>query len=219
MDFIDIHTHHQTATGKSILNLFPSDPLPENSERLYSIGLHPWYIDPSDWKDKTEIVRYRAKLDSCISIGETGIDKLAESNYSLQKKIFEKHVEIAEEMNKPLIVHCVRAFDDLIRIKRSIGVGVPWIVHGFNSSMKIADRLLNEGIMVSFGRSLGRSDSNAQKISGIISETQFFLETDDGILCIEEIYSIVAELRKIQIHTLKELIQRNYEHTFTLTNE
>jgi TatD DNase family protein len=219
LDYIDIHTHHKTATGKTILNLFPTDHLPENSNSVFSIGLHPWHIEASDVLDKIEIVRSLAKLDSCIAIGETGIDKLAETNYDLQTTVFENHVEIAVEMGKPLIIHCVRAFDDLIRIKKNAGSVVPWIVHGFNSNLSIAERLLNEGFTLSFGKALAQNGSNAQKIIGLLMDNDFFLETDDGTFSIKEIYLLAAKIRKTTIENLMTLIQRNFEKTFILPHE
>jgi len=219
MDYIDIHTHGNSVAVKSVLNLFPEENLPEISGRLYSIGLHPWYIHIKDCNDKIEIVRNWAKNKSCIAIGETGLDKISKTDFDLQKILFEKHIEIAEEYDKPLIIHCVRAFEELIGIKKITGSKVPWIVHGYNSKPKIAERLINEGLILSFGKALTHPGSNAKKILETISENRFFLETDDSPLSIQEIYAFAAKIRKISINTLAEMIQRNFEQTFISQHE
>ena len=219
MDYIDIHTHGNSVAAKSVLNLFPEENLPEISGRLYSTGLHPWYIDINDYNDKIEIVRNWAKNKSCIAIGETGLDKISKTNFDLQKTLFEKHIEIAEENDKPLIIHCVRAFDELIGIRKITGSKVPWIMHGYNSKPQIAERLINEGLILSFGKAMTHPGSNAEKILETISENSFFLETDDSPLSIQEIYSFAAKIRKISINTLAEMIQRNFEQTFISQHE
>jgi TatD DNase family protein len=219
MDYIDIHTHANTATGKYVLNLFPSENLPELSGRLFSIGLHPWDIDNNDYDDKIKIISKLAEIDSCIAIGETGLDKLSTTNFDLQKIIFQKHIEIADEYGKPLIIHCVRAFDELMQIKKMTGSKVPWIVHGFNSKIQVAEKLIDEGLILSFGKALTQPGSNAQKVLEIISDNGFFLETDDSSLSIQEIYIQAANTRKISIAKLMAIIKENFEQTFTLKNE
>jgi len=219
MDYIDIHTHGNSVAVKSVLNLFPGENLPEISGRLFSTGLHPWYIDVKDYNYKIEIVRNWAKNKSCIAIGETGLDKISKTDFDLQKILFEKHIEIAEENDKPLIIHCVRAFDELIGIRKITDSKVPWIVHGYNSKPQIAERLIKEGLILSFGKALTHPGSNAKKILETISENRFFLETDDSPLSIQEIYGFAAKIRKISINTLSEIIQRNFEQTFISQHE
>jgi TatD DNase family protein len=219
LDYIDIHTHSGSVTGKSILNIFPADNLSENPGRLFSIGLHPWYIDQKSYIEKIEIVRIWAKCNTCMAIGETGLDKLAKSDFNLQLIIFDKHIEIAEEFYKPLIIHCVRAFEEIIELKKATGSKVPWIVHGFNSKIQIAEKLINEGMLLSFGKALGNKDSNAAKVMGRIPENSFFLETDDSDLEIQEIYDFGANIRESALTELMAMIQNKFEITYNLPNE
>jgi TatD DNase family protein len=219
LDYINIHTHLNSGSGKSIVNIFPSENQNHAAGNLFSTGLHPWYIDVQDYQRKMEIVRKWSKNTSCLAIGETGLDRLAEADMELQKAIFKQHIEIAEEVGKPLIIHCVKAFDELIAIKRNSGSEVPWIVHGFNSKNQIAEKLIREGMKLSFGRDLAQVKSNAKRALEVIPDHDFFLETDDSHFSIQEIYSFAARIRKISLDELMKMIGRNFEKTFTLQNE
>jgi TatD DNase family protein len=218
LDYIDIHTHSKSASGKAIINIFPADEPSEVKEELFSIGLHPWYIDPDNYLKKLSLVLEMAKSKSCIAIGETGLDKLIKTDFDQQKSIFIRHIEIAEELNKPLIIHCVRAFDELVNMKRLTGSTVKWIVHGFNSKNQIAEKLLQEKIILSFGRHLKSTNSNAAKVLGWITEDEFFLETDDGDMTIQEVYAYAAKIRDLSTSELKTIIQSNYKRTFRMQN-
>jgi len=219
LDYIDIHTHAITADGKSILNLFPSVDLSGLSTGLFSMGLHPWYVGSKDDTDNLQILRTFAANKSCVAIGETGLDKLAKSDFDLQKIIFLKHIEIAEEAGKPLIIHCVKAFEELLRIRKEHCCKVPWIIHGFNSNRQIAEKLLSEGILISFGKALRNPLSNAKRILKMIPDDVFFLETDDCSMKIHEIYDLAADVRKVPLITLKKNIHKNFKQTFGMLDD
>jgi TatD DNase family protein len=219
LEYINIHTHINSDSDKSIVNIFPSENQIHQTGNFFSTGLHPWYIDIKDYQGKMEIVRNRSKNSSCLAIGETGLDRLAKTDMELQKEILKQHVEIAEEVGKPLIIHCVRAFDELVGIKKNSRSKVPWIVHGFNSNMQVAEKLIREGMVLSFGKALAHKESNANKVLGMVQDHDFFLETDDSKFSIQEIYSFAARIRSISLEELMIMVQRNFEQTFTLQNE
>jgi TatD DNase family protein len=219
LDYINIHTHINSDSGKSIVNIFPSENQVLQTGNFFSTGLHPWFIDIQDYQRKMEIVRNRSKNTSCLAIGETGLDRLTEADIELQKAILKQHVEIAEDVGKPLIIHCVRAFDELIGLKKNSRSKVRWIVHGFNSNLQIAEKLIREGMALSFGKALAHKESNANKVLGMIQDHDFFLETDDSKFSIQEIYSFAAQIRNISLDALMIMIQRNFEQIFTLQNE
>lgn len=187
-------------------------------ERILSIGLHPWFIDPENYLKKISIVSEMAKSGSCVAIGETGLDKLIKTDFDLQKSLFRRHIEIAEEFNKPLIIHCVRAFDELVTMKRASGSTVKWIVHGFNSKMQIAEKLLQEKMILSFGKHLKHENSNASNVLSEISVDDFFLETDDRDMTIQEVYEHAAKIRNLPIDELKKIIYNNFNQTFKYQN-
>lgn len=215
-EFIDIHTHSESSHRMSIINLYPVEDHSGSKNKLFSIGLHPWFIDIKNYKSKLSIVSSRSEDNLCSAIGETGLDKLAKTDYKLQKEVFENHIEIAQKVKKPIIIHCVRAFDDLIDIKRVTCSEIPWIVHGFNSKISVAERLISEGIKFSFGKALINENSNASKCLSIVPVDSFFLETDDGDLSIEVVYQYAAIIKKISKECLLDMVLNNFNKTFNV---
>jgi TatD DNase family protein len=211
--YIDIHTHNGVAGKNAFYNFLPKGIpvlLPEN---YFSAGLHPWYIE-NDYPEKIEIIRNLAENRNCVAIGEAGFDKLRGASFELQEKVFKIHIDIAEKTRKPVIIHCVRAAEELIKIHRKMQPTVPWILHGYNSGPQKAKRLMDEGMILSFGKELSRPGSNAQKTLEIISDHIFFLETDDGDLTIQEIYRHASAILKTDIQELIVQLQKNFKQIF-----
>lgn len=219
MDFIDIHTHSFAGSEKAIVNILPTEEaFSELKNRNLSIGLHPWYIDSDSYQKKLSMVLEMAKSPACLAIGETGLDRLVKTDFELQKNIFLSHIEIAEALNKPLIIHCVRAFDELLTMKQKTGSTVQWIVHGFNSKSRIAEKLLDEKIILSFGKHLKYPNSNAAMVLGGMSDNDFFLETDDNEISIQEVYGLAAKIRMISLEELKTIVYKNFKQIFNFQN-
>jgi len=217
-NYIDIHTHNEASGGISIFNIFPEILFTKPAENYHSIGLHPWYIGENH-PEKMETVKNFAKNKFCIAIGETGLDKIKGPNFDLQKNILQKHIDIAGLTNKPLIIHCVRAFEEIIQIRRMNKSKVPWIIHGFNSKASIAERLVKEGAILSFGKDLAHSGSNAQKALVLASRNIFFLETDEGEIGIAEIYHHAAAILNVTIKDLVIKIEKDFRKIFRVNDE
>lgn len=204
MIFFDVHTHQ--AKENSILNCFPKDKIPD---QWFSVGIHPWYLE--DIETQKKLLLEKSSLSNCKAIGEFGFDRLCGTSLELQDELFDFHFNLAHEINKPIIIHCVRGFDLLIpKIKNST---VPVIIHGFNQNEEIFNQLMKiENVYLSFGAALLREDSNAQKALLKIEKNRFFLETDDQIeRKIEEIYTKTSELLNLQIEVVQKQIIKNIE--------
>lgn len=181
---------------------------------MFSIGLHPWFIEPGKAEDSLTVVRNCAALDSCLAIGETGLDKLTKTPFDIQMSVFKSHIQIAEELHKPLIIHCVRAYREMIEVKKNTKSEIPWIIHGFNSAPGIAVELITHGMILSFGKALVQADSNSCKTLGIIPHDRFFLETDDSDISISAIYDYASKLLKTGLPELQKIIKNNFNKTF-----
>ena len=116
----------------------------------YSVGIHPWKagaVREEEWR----LLREAAEHPAVLAIGEAGLDKLMPIKPALQMAVFEKQILLAEAMGKPLIIHCVKAFNELVELKRKFRPNVPWVVHGFRNNVNIARMLLREDIRLSIG--------------------------------------------------------------------
>jgi TatD DNase family protein len=216
MKFIDIHKHN-TQKGQAdivIRNLFPAEVAEIKQNNYYSIGLHPWQIQNSDIESDMEIVSKMVSKDAVIAIGETGLDKSITTDLSIQKKVFSEHINISVNYNKPLIIHCVRAYDELLKIRKDVGYKLPWIVHWFNASPEMGKDLIRKGCFLSFGIALFKEDSKAFRTFLKTPIEYIFFETDDAKISITDIYNKASELKHISIEKLQQQIVTNFYNCF-----
>jgi TatD DNase family protein len=215
--YIDAHTHQPGEEDViSVVNLFPADTNKIVPGKYYSIGIHPWYIPEKEPGKILKVVDEMARKEEVVAIGECGLDKLADAPMELQQYVFEKQVEIAEKYSKPIIIHCVRSFNELVQIKMHSGSEVEWIVHGFNSNVHIADMLIRHEMYFSFGNALLHPKSSASAVLPQLEDELYLLETDDGKSSIEEIYQRSAELVGMELDTLKLSMLTNFINIFKI---
>jgi len=216
--YIDIHTHQNTSSENSVsvLNVNPEKAFEFNKDSLYSIGLHPWFIPEKGVGKLLDIVEENVKKHEVAAIGECGLDKLSNTPFDVQQFVFEKHIEIAEKVQKPLIIHCVRSFNELVQSKIHTNSTVEWIVHGFNSKLQIADMLLRHEMYLSFGKALLNLDSNASKLLPQLEDEEYLLETDDSEIGIEEVYKAATDLLNMDMDIMKLSMMANFINCFKL---
>lgn len=213
--FINIHTHLQLYdAGIEVVNLSVNE---DNQPNYYSYGIHPWYIEKSTSDD--ELIKLERKVNEkrCVAVGECGLDKLSKVDFELQESVFKAHIHIANKVKKPLIVHCVKAFNELLNCLNLSDNQVPVIIHGFNNNENIARVLKDHGCYFSFGKALMGYETNAIKIIKNIGRKNFFLETDDADVSIKYIYRKAAEILSVDEEILKMQIQSNFETIFKIT--
>lgn len=212
--YINAHTHLQlydAAIEVVNLNLDSTD-----KPNHYSYGLHPWYIEESTYENYIRKLEIKANEKRCIAIGECGLDKLSKVDFTLQEKAFVEQIRIANHYKKPLIIHCVKAFNELINCLNHNDNQVPVIIHGYNNNENIARVLLDNGCFFSFGKALLGYESNAAKTIINIGRKNFFLETDDADISIKYIYRKASELLGIDEEILKQQVQSNFETIFKI---
>ena len=218
MNFIDIHTHHlKDENGISIINhTLGRDSEPLNTEnQYYSVGIHPWYLQNPN--QLFELLNKYIKNPNFIAVGECGIDKFSQFSMELQKEVFINHIKIAEEIQKPIIVHCVKAFNELIRIKKDSKSTVPWIIHGFNANRNILEECLKHGFYFSVGnKAISNITQNFSVVTRIPLE-KLFLETDDAHISIQTIYKQVSDITGVLLDKLKETVFNNFIKVFKPT--
>ncbi len=211
-DFIDIHTHRQEPCNNAIINC-PLDKIEDFIEQfpkqVISIGLHPWDIG-ADNEKAIQLLSNAATLSQVIAIGETGLDKTCKTPFEQQKEIFLTQIKIAEEVQKPLLIHCVKAYEELIAVKKEQNPTKAWIIHSFRGKKELAQQLIKQGFYLSFGKGI----EHLQETIISIPMNKIFLETDDSEASIEEIYQKAAQLININIKDLIYQINQNYHHIF-----
>lgn len=204
MSFFDFH-HHDSGKNFGIYNLKFNEIPPEN---YFSAGIHPDAV--SDGLDeKLHWLREISAHENCVAIGECGLDGLIDVDEELQRKAFFAQIEIANSVEKPLIIHCVKRFSQLLQFRKL--AAVPMIVHGFNKRKTIGDDLLKNGFCLSFGKSV-LYNVNLQDFVKDFPTEQLFLETDSSDFELKELYEKVAELKKISLKDLQHKIKENLKN-------
>jgi TatD DNase family protein len=144
--FIDIHTHHAHAGNATVkvVNLFPGDDIPAFSGRnFYSVGLHPWCLKTREENSNSLLIMEDVlEFDHVLFAGECGLDKISGADFQEQKRVFMAQAIMAEEYQKPLIIHCVRAYNEIIELYNSYHPSVPWIFHNYTGNREISEQLL-----------------------------------------------------------------------------
>ncbi|WP_256014010.1 TatD family hydrolase [Desertivirga xinjiangensis] len=213
---IDLHSHSDKRQrgAKVVYNvIIPPEgcmALEKGSfEDWISVGIHPWFINDTNTKAQLAKLKEVAGSANVKLIGECGLDRLRGPSLELQQLVLEEQINIAENARKPLLIHCVRCFNELILIKRRLNPSVPLIVHGFNNNEDILKQLLLHGFYLSFGAALLNNRSNAFKLLNTVPDDRFFLETDDKDIPVKKIYKVAAEIKNIPVYTLKDIIFAN----------
>ncbi|WP_157821871.1 TatD family hydrolase [Tenacibaculum sp. Bg11-29] len=212
MKFIDIHTHNNT-NSDSVLSIINSYPTSINFSLPFSIGIHPWYIKEETINEEVLFIKEKLLLKECYAIGECGLDKLSDVDYAIQLAVFRKHIKLSEAHKKPLIVHCVKSFQDILRLKKELRPIRKWIIHGFHKNEQIASDLIKNGCFLSFGKSLITS-TKLQEVFFKTPLNKIFLETDDSLIDIATIYQKASILKNITINELKINIHQNFNNIF-----
>ena len=216
--FIDFHTHSDRISP-DLINLQTLHVIPElqaeSLPNICSLGLHPWFVQLETWEMAWVNLADLAKLSQVVAIGECGLDRNIDLPLETQISVFKRHIELAESLQKPLIIHCVRAFSELIALKKDTKSTVPWIIHGFNKKEEVFQQLLKHDFYFSFGAAILSDRSPVTQAIATIPQGRFLLETDDrNDISIEQIYDRAASLRHISLEILQtQLVETYYQLT------
>lgn len=206
--YINIHTHHVSADhGVYVFNNRFGHDSSYYTDSLFSVGVHPWDA-ASVGPDFIEALEALVAHPHCLAVGECGLDTLKGPGLDLQKQVFEQQLRLAVAHHKPVIIHCVKAFDELMELAKPYINQVPLIIHGFHKSSQLAAQLIARGFYLSLNPALlQREDFDF----GQIPHQRFFLETDmlDNAT-IKHIYEAAALKFKMSPEALTEKINLNF---------
>ena len=149
--YVNIHTHYNNHIGDNefveIQNIDVDNIVNVDVSHFYSIGIHPWNLKSQNLKI-SETQKLGDLESQCLgdlnikAIGECGLDRACDVDFEIQKEVFIKQIELSEQIAKPLIIHAVRTYPDIISIRKEIKAKQPWIIHGFQGNMQSAEQML-----------------------------------------------------------------------------
>jgi TatD DNase family protein len=213
MNFFNFHTHKFTneVDVLELVNQYPQEF--DAAIPFYSIGIHPWYIVGDRVEADLGIIESKLQEKNCLAAGECGLDKRIAIPLELQQTVFEKQLLLAQKYNKPVVIHCVAAFQEVIDTKKRLNISVPMIIHGFSKKEQLAKQLLDNGFYISFGKYLLRNPE-LESVFASIPNNRFFLETDTVEETISDVYTLAAKYKNTTVTEIQKEIKNNLGDVF-----
>lgn len=209
MTFFDIHTHRVPLyPEQAIVSCSVGDSRILADSLYISVGIHPWHLTDANVETLWNSLQEAVKRANVLALGEVGLDKQTEPSLNLQKSVLRQEILLAEEYGLPLIIHCVRAFNELLQLKREIKPLQPWVIHGFRGKAELAEMCLRHGCYLSFGEKFQEA---ALKL---VPSNRLLIETDESVSPIEDIYQRIAAVRAVSLEELSETIGKNVREVF-----
>ena len=191
--YVNIHTHRPVGRGIE----------------LRTAGIHPWEADRRS-------VEALLPLDPAVqAIGETGLDFVCNVPREAQYAALRSQLELARRTGLPVVLHCVRAFGELLRELKACAPRAA-IFHGFVGSPEQARQAVREGYYLAFGERSMRSPRSVEAMRAT-PLTQLFWETDDSDTPIEQVYLQAAERLDLPEAALRCAAWENYQRIFAET--
>ena len=206
--YVNVHTHIR---GEGVYVLDISEGEKREGGELCSLGIHPLFVEKGVTPEQ---IREKAEKGEIIAVGEAGFDRNAATTMEEQGKLFEEEVRIAEEYGLPVIIHCVRAFPELLSVYKKMRPRQAWIVHGYDNNEEILAQLLRNGFCISAGKKLFVPHSNIRRVLPSVPPERLFLETDDADRPIESVYREAAGVLGMEPAVLIRQVYENFKKAF-----
>ena len=187
MNILDFHTHRPDATA-ALISVDPRhfDPQPG---LWYSVGFHPWDTVEDITDDDIAQLQQCASHPQVLAIGETGMDSLRGADLETQEALFVRHLQLAHNVGKPVVVHSVRTAQQILTARHRAGLtDVTLAIHGFRGNEHVARTLLDAGCYISFGARFNPTALFATPLDRLLIETD-----DDPTITIHDIATQVAQ--------------------------
>lgn len=215
MEFFNLHTHKYTNQFNvlELVNQYPQEF--EATIPYYSIGIHPWFIVEERIEVDLAIIKSKLEEANCLAVGECGLDKRIEISMELQQMVFERQLLLAQQYQKPVVIHCVAAFQELIAIKKKLNISVPMLIHGFSKNIQVAKQLVDNEFYISFGKYL-LLNPELEAVFKSVPDNRFFLETDTVEEGIEAVYELAAKYKGVSVKEIQKLVSSNFLDVFKI---
>ena len=208
--YVNIHTHHLSKdSGVFLFNNRYGFDSKVYVDSFFSVGIHPWDSE----LDVSKIAFERViQHPNCLAIGECGLDRLTSPDLAKQEEVLKFQLKLAIKYRKPVIIHCVKAYEEIIKICDPYHSKIPIMIHGFNKSYELLSQLIAKGFYISLHPFFFKKEEN---IIRTISLEKLFLETDNNrLISIQEIYKMTSVRLKISEEYLKNKIYNNFTTLF-----
>ena len=192
-----------------------------------AIGIHPEFVEEYSEEDIEYIIQH-LNDDRVVAIGEIGLDyHYSKDNKDKQIELFERQLKIAEEYNKPVIVHSREATMDTIECLKKYKV--KGVIHSFSGSLETANIYIKSGFLLGINGVITFKNCNLKDVIDKIDINNIVLETDSPYLTpvpfrgkqnnpshVHEIALFISDLKGINIEELSNCIKKNIGRIFDI---
>lgn len=210
--FFDAHTHYLSQPQTTAIVSCRMDEKTTSSylqAPFISVSLHPWYLTQENIHPQIEWLIQTVQSDSrVVALGEAGLDKACATPFSLQIQAFRKVIELSETHRLPLLIHSVKATEELIALHKEYHPAQAWIIHGFRGKKELAADLLRHGFFLSFG------EKYQEKALSVVPTEKLLLESDEEETDFLAFYQKVASLRGSSVDNLAKNMKENANRLF-----
>lgn len=217
--YIDFHTHRRMGGDRiEVLNVDVSSVAAGELDAVFdapfSVGIHPWNVAADYAINDAAIARLLAVIEkrrgrNLVAVGECGLDYVSVVDRNAQYVLFVEQIKIAQRYSLPVVLHCVRAFNEVMSALSATGVERA-VFHSFIGSVQQAEWATAKGYLCSFSPRSLASSRTCETVKRI-APTALLVESDDSAMTIEEIYVAVAALRSCAVEEIKEIVNDNYK--------
>lgn len=210
LPYIDFHSHKETSVSDILtIRSFDTKEITQLTDQPSSLGIHPWSLNRESYPLQLEILEKYSMDKNIFFLGETGLDTLVGEDKELQEESFRFHIQLSEQIQKPIVVHCVRSYHTLFKIHKIMKPKQKWILHGFQARRDVFIECTRRGFYFSLGNALIKNSSLRSYVSEIPRDKIFF-ESDDSSFAIEKLYQEYSLLTNQSISDLKKQIASNF---------
>ena len=197
--YYNVHTHRRLPADGGVYSIINIDSLDapfclEDGElQKYSAGIHPWRANVTNLPDTMMQLKQIVESPRVLLVGECGLDKRCDTSFEVQQQVLDAQIQLSEEVQKPMIIHCVKAWEEIVSLKKRHQPKQAWIIHGFRGKPQLMQQLIGAGFYLSFGRLFNEESIQQTPIGRLL------LETDENDECsIQAVYRSVANSRNIK---------------------
>ena len=201
----------------------------EHPSAFYALGLHPWFlVDESEQALERLAQLLRQRPAGLVAVGECGLDGAIEVPLAQQLPWFERQIQLADEFNLPLIVHCRRCYNEVLALLSRHRPRAGGVLHGFSGSRQQAEQFWALGFYLGIGGTITyeRAQKTRRAVAALPLEA-LLLETDSPSMPLADyqgqrneparlvaVLHQLAELRQQPIETLTAGLEANVERLF-----
>ena len=175
----DRKTLWETCRAKGISNMLVPGVQPDQWQRVqslcannpgihYAAGLHPCWLDGNIERRTSDVqlaalgqaLRNQLTDEYCIALGECGLDQYINGDVELQEKVLGCHLEIAQEFDKPIVLHCRRAHNQMLRCLKAFPLKRGGILHAYSGSLEQAEQYWKMGFYLGIGGTITYERAN-----------------------------------------------------------